>query len=123
MFKINKAKMKCNEPQLTPYEPKKFVVKACQNGLETIMRYGDPNKKILKSNPKFLKSLLARLKCCSAKSKLTARYWSSRIWYYFIRWRQTHFYFCRSLRSRNITPDNQLKRPKMLSTLIFSYYI
>ena len=92
--------MKCNKPQLTPDEPKKFVVKACQDVPEKIIRYGDPNMKILKSNPKFLKSHLARLKCSSAKSKLTARYWSSRNWYYFIRWRQTHFYFCRGLRSR-----------------------
>ena len=123
MYKINKAKMKYNKPWLTLDEPKKFVVKACQDGPEKIIRYGDPNMKIRKSNPKVLKSFRARFKCRSAKSKLTARYWSSRNWYYFIRWRQTHFYFCRSLRSRNITPDNQLKRPKMLSTLIFSYYI
>ena len=80
MFKINKAKMKCNKPRLTPDEPKKFVIKACQDGPEKIIRYGDPNMKIRKSNPKVLKSLRSKLKCSSAKSKFNARYCSSRNW-------------------------------------------
>ena len=79
--------MKCNKPRHTPDDPKKFVVKACQDGPEKIIRYGDPNMKIRKSNAKFLKPLRDRLKCSSAKSKLTARYWSSRNWYYLIRCR------------------------------------
>ena len=46
---INKAKMKCNKPRRTPDGPKKFVVKACQDGTEKIIRYGDPNMKIRKN--------------------------------------------------------------------------
>ena len=43
MGKINKDKMACNKPRRTPDGPKKFVVKACQDGTEKIIRYGDPN--------------------------------------------------------------------------------
>ncbi len=54
--------------------------KACQDGTEKIIRYGDLNMKIRKSNPKAHKSFRARHKCSTAKSKLTARYWSCRNW-------------------------------------------
>jgi hypothetical protein len=77
---INKAKMKCNKPRRTPDGPKKFVVKACQDGTEKIIRFGDSNMRIKKSNPKARKSFRARHKCSTAKSKLTARYWSCRNW-------------------------------------------
>jgi hypothetical protein len=39
---IDKSKMKCNKPQRTPDGPKKFVVKACKDGKEKIIRFGDP---------------------------------------------------------------------------------
>jgi len=52
MSKIDKSKMKCNTPRRTPDGPKKFVVKACEGGTEKIIRFGDPNMKIRKSNPK-----------------------------------------------------------------------
>jgi len=55
-------------------------VKACENGKEKIIRYGDPNMTIKKSNPKRRKSFRARHKCSTAKSKLTARYWSCKNW-------------------------------------------
>ena len=71
---INKAKMKCNKPRRTPDGPKKFVVKACQDGTEKIIRLGDSNMRIKKSNPKARKSFRARHKCSTAKFKLTARY-------------------------------------------------
>ena len=56
MAKIDKDKMACNKPRRTPDGPKKFVVKACEDGTEKIVQYGDP------------------------KSKLTARYWSCKNW-------------------------------------------
>ena len=77
---INKAKMKCNKPRRIPDGPKKFVVKGCQDGTEKIIRFGDSNMRIKKSNPKARKSFRARHKCSTAKSKLTARYWSCRNW-------------------------------------------
>ena len=48
MAKIDKDKMKCNKPRRTPEGPKKFVVKACEDGKEKIIRYGDPNMTIKK---------------------------------------------------------------------------
>jgi len=80
MAKIDKSKMKCNKPRRTPGASKKFVVKACENGKEKIVRFGDPNMRIKKSNPKRRKSFRARHKCSTAKSKLTARYWSCKKW-------------------------------------------
>ena len=75
---INKAKMKCNKPRRTPDGPKKFVVKACQDGTEKIIRFDDSNMRIKKSNPKARKSFRIRYKCSATKFKLTARYWSCR---------------------------------------------
>jgi len=80
MAKIDKSKMKCNKPRRTPDGPKEFVVKACENGEEKIIRYGDPNMRVRKSNPKARKSFRARHKCSTAKSKLTARHWSCKRW-------------------------------------------
>ena len=37
---------------------KKFVVKACEGGKEKIIRFGDANMSIKKSNPKNKKKLL-----------------------------------------------------------------
>lgn len=80
MAKIDKSKMKCNKPRRTPEGPKKFVVKACKDGKEKIIRFGDPNMRIKKSNPKRRKSFRARHKCDTAKDKFTARYWSCKKW-------------------------------------------
>ena len=80
MAKLNKKKMACKKPRCTPDGPKKFVVKGCQDGTEKIIRFGDPNMRIKKSIPARRKSFRARHKCSTAKSKLTARYWSSKIW-------------------------------------------
>lgn len=79
--RVDKSKMKCNKPRRTPSGPKKFVVKACSKGKEKIIRFGDPNMKIKKSNPKRRKSFRARHQCDSKPpSKLSARYWSCRKW-------------------------------------------
>ena len=77
---INKAKMKCNAPKRQVQGGKKFVVKACVNGKETIIRFGDANMKIRKSNPAARKSFRSRHKCATATNKMTARYWSCKKW-------------------------------------------
>jgi hypothetical protein len=79
---INKDKMACNKPRRTPDGPKKFVVKACQDGKEKIVRFGDPNMKIKKNIPARRKSFRARHGCDKpgAKNKLTAKYWSCKAW-------------------------------------------
>ena len=81
MKRAVKSQMKCNSPQRTPGGSKKFVVKACSGGKEKIIRFGDPNMTIKKSNPERRKSFRARHKCDSnPPSKLTARYWSCKKW-------------------------------------------
>lgn len=78
---IKKSAMKCNSPRRTSGGPKKFVVKACSGGTEKVIRFGDPNMKIKKSDPARRKSFRARHKCDSKPpSKLTARYWSCKKW-------------------------------------------
>ena len=79
---VDKKKMACNNPRRTSGGSKKFVVKACQNGTEKIVRFGDPNMRIKKSNPKRRKSFRARHGCdkAGAKNKLTAKYWSCKKW-------------------------------------------
>jgi hypothetical protein len=78
--KIDKDRMKCNKPRRTSGGSKKFVVKACKDGKEKIVRYGDPNMKIKKSNPKRRKSFRARHKCDQKKDKFSAGYWSCKKW-------------------------------------------
>ena len=81
MAKLDKSKMKCNKPRRTPEGPKKFVVKACKDGKEKIIRFGDPNMKIRKSNPKRRKSFRARHQCdTDLGPKWKARYWSCKFW-------------------------------------------
>ena len=81
MANIDKSKMKCNKPRRTPDGPKKFVVKACDDGKEKIVRYGDSEMRIKKSNPKRRKSFRARHRCDTDKpSKLSARFWSCKNW-------------------------------------------
>ena len=44
--KLNKAKMKCNSPKSTPsHKTKSHVVKACANGKEKIIRFGQKGVK------------------------------------------------------------------------------
>ncbi len=78
--RADKSKMKCNKPRRTSGGSKKFVVKACKNGKEKIVRFGDPNMTIKKSNPARRKSFRARHRCSTAKDKFTARYWSCKAW-------------------------------------------
>jgi len=78
--RVDKSKMACNKPRRTSGGSKKFVVKACQDGKEKVIRFGDPDMKIRKSNPKARKSFRARHKCETAKDKMTARYWSCKKW-------------------------------------------
>ena len=72
-----------NKPKRTPGKRKKFAVLAKQGNRVKLIRYGDPNMRIKKSNPARRKSFRARHKCDSPatkRNKLTARYWSCRKW-------------------------------------------
>ena len=79
--KLNKKQMPCNKPRRQVSGGKKFVVKACANGVEKIIRFGDANMKIKKNQPGRRKNFRARHRCDSKPpSKLTARYWSCKKW-------------------------------------------
>ena len=81
MAKIDKSKMACNKPKRDIQGGKKFVVKACANGKEKTVRFGDANMTIKKSDPKRRKSFRARHGCDTKKlDKLSARYWSCSKW-------------------------------------------
>ena len=79
-----KKDMKCNKPQKTPSHPtKSHVVKACENGKEKLIRFGQqgvsgsPKKEGESEASKNRRmSFKARHKCDTAKSKLTARHWA-----------------------------------------------
>lgn len=80
--RVDKSKMACNKPRRTPDHPtKKSIVKACENGKEKIVRFGDQNMKIKKNQPARRKSFRARHGCDKGNlSKLSAKYWSCRAW-------------------------------------------
>jgi len=81
MPKIDKSKMKCNKPKRQKSGGKKFVVKACKDGKEKIVRFGDANMTIKKSNPERRKSFRARHGCDKGTlDKLKAKYWSCKQW-------------------------------------------
>ena len=78
--RLAKERMKCNKPRRDVQGGKKSVVKACENGEEKIIRFGDANMEIRRDNPEARKNFRARHNCDEKKSKLTAGYWSCRAW-------------------------------------------
>jgi hypothetical protein len=77
----DKDKMKCNVPRREVQGGKKFVVKACQDGKEKIVRFGDANMTIKKNRPARKRSYCARSAGIKGgKGKLSANYWSRRAW-------------------------------------------
>lgn len=69
-----------NKPKRTPGKSKKFAVLAKEGDKIRLVRFGDPNLRIRKSEPARRKSFRARHKCDEKKSKLTAGYWSCKNW-------------------------------------------
>jgi hypothetical protein len=80
-FKNLRETLKCNSPRRTPGERKKFVVKACDQGQEKIVRFGDPVMKIKKSIAARKKSYCARSGGIKGgNGKLSANFWSRKAW-------------------------------------------
>ena len=69
-----------NKPKRTFGKSKKFAVLAKEGDKVRLVRYGDPDMRIRKSEPARRKSFRARHKCDEKKSKLTAGYWSCKKW-------------------------------------------
>jgi len=85
--KIAKDKMACNKPRKTPGHPtKSHVVKACKDGEEKIVRFGQQGVEGAGKNPKTAKdkarkrSYYARHNAQDANPDImSARYWSHRV--------------------------------------------
>ena len=85
--RLAKARMKCNKPQKTPGHPtKSHVVKACDDGKEKIVRFGQqgvsgsPKKQgESESHRKRRESFKARHAKNISKGKMSGAYWSSRV--------------------------------------------
>lgn len=75
MATVDKSKLKCNTPVRSTREGKKRMVKACSNGQEKLIHYGAKGMGHNYSS-KARKSFRARMKCSTAKNKMTARYWA-----------------------------------------------
>jgi len=85
--KIHKDSMPCNKPKRTPGHPtKSHVVKACENGEEKIIRFGQQG---VKGSPKKegeseayrkrRESFKARHSKNIAKGKMSAAFWADRV--------------------------------------------
>lgn len=82
-----KASMPCNSPKRTPDHPKKsHIVKACANGQEKIIRFGEQGAKTA-GKPKTGESEAMKKKRASfkarhakniAKGKMSAAYWADK---------------------------------------------
>ena len=86
--KISKKSLKCNAPKRTPSHPKKsHVVKACEGGVEKIIRFGEQGAKTA-GKPKAgesekMKKKRASFKARHAKNikkgKMSAAYWADKV--------------------------------------------
>jgi hypothetical protein len=78
---MNPRDLPCNSPRRSVKGGKKSVVKACAGGKEKVIRFGDANMSIKKSQPERKKSYCARSAGIKgADNKLSANYWSRRAW-------------------------------------------
>ena len=70
-----------NKPKKTPGKSKKSAVLAKKGNEVKLVRFGDPNMSIKKSNPKNKASYCARSSGIKgANDKFSANYWSRRMW-------------------------------------------
>jgi hypothetical protein len=88
LLKVDKSKMACNKPKRTPSHPKKsHIVKACANGEERIIRFGEQGASTagapkegesakMKAKRKSFKSRHAKN---IAKGKMSAAYWADKV--------------------------------------------
>lgn len=84
---VSKKSMPCNKTKRTPSHPKKsHVVKACENGKEKVIRFGEqgaktagkPKKGESEAMKKKRASFKARHGKNIAKGKMSAAYWADK---------------------------------------------
>jgi hypothetical protein len=74
-------KVTLNKPFYTPGERKKSAVYVKNPANKVvIVRFGDPDMTIKKSNPERRKNFRARMNCAEAKDKTTPKFWSCAAW-------------------------------------------
>ena len=81
----NKDKMKCNKPRYirkgeTGHGDKQKVVKACKDGKEKLVKFGDANMRNNSDKPKNRKSFRARHNCDKKDDNMAAGYWACKDW-------------------------------------------
>ena len=85
--RLSKERLKCNKPKRTPnHKTKSHIVKACEDGKEKIIRFGQQGVKGAGKNPKTAKEK-ARKKSYYARHNaqdsspdiFSARYWSHKV--------------------------------------------
>lgn len=77
---IKKSQMKCNAPKRTPgHATKSHVVKACANGEERIIRFGQQGVIGSPSGTARNKAFKARHAKNIAKGKMSAAYWADKV--------------------------------------------
>ena len=77
--KVDKGAMACNKPRSTPSHPKKsHIVKACSDGEEKIIRFGQQGVKGSPEGSARNDSFKARHAKNIAKGKMSAAYWANR---------------------------------------------
>ena len=69
-----------NKPKKTTGKSKKSAVLAKKGNEVKLVRFGDPNMSIKKSQPGRRSNFRARHNCDTAKDKFSARYWSCKAW-------------------------------------------
>jgi hypothetical protein len=76
---IEKAKMKCNAPRADSHNGKSHVVKACFDGKEKIIRFGQAGVKGSPDGSSRNKRFKARHKKNIAKGPKSAAYWANKV--------------------------------------------
>jgi hypothetical protein len=88
MARLSKKDLSCNKPKRTPnHSTKSHVVKACENGKEKLIRFGQqgaktagkPKKNESAAMKAKRKSFKARHAKNIAKGKMSAAYWSNKV--------------------------------------------
>ncbi len=88
MKRVDKSKMACNKPKGTPSHPKKsHIVKACSDGKEKIIRFGEqgastagkPKKGESAKMKAKRKSFKSRHGKNIAKGKMSVNYWAAKV--------------------------------------------
>ena len=84
--KLSKEHLKCNKPRKTPsHKTKSHVVKACDDGKEKLIRFGQQGVEGAGKNPKSKaqkarrRSFKARHRKNIARGKMSAAYWANKV--------------------------------------------